>query len=111
MITTHVVDTARGTAAVGVTVILEMRQASAWSPISRGTTDASGRLMTLTETLPIAPGIYRLTFDIGTYHRNLGIAKPFFLEVKIAFSVRDTTEHYHVPLLLSPYGYSTYRGA
>ena len=67
--------------------------------------------MTLTEDLPLAPGIYRLTFDIGTYHRDLGLAKPFFPEVKIAFNVRDTAEHYHVPLLLSPYGYSTYRGA
>ena len=111
MITTHVLDTARGMPAVGVTVILEMRQASEWSPIGRGTTDAAGRLMTLTETLPLAPGIYRLTFDIGTYHRDLGLSKPFFPEVKIAFNVRDTSEHYHVPLLLSPYGYSTYRGA
>jgi 5-hydroxyisourate hydrolase len=111
MITTHVLDTARGEPAAGVTVILEMRQASAWSPIGRGVTDASGRLMTLTENLPLAPGTYRLTFDIATYHRDQGIAKPFFPEVRIAFNVRDTGEHYHVPLLLSPYGYSTYRGA
>lgn len=110
MITTHVLDTARGGPAAGVTVILEMRQASEWSPIGRGTTDASGRLMTLTEGLPLAPGTYRLTFDIGTYHRDQGMNKPFFPEVKIAFNVRDPGEHYHVPLLLSPYGYSTYRG-
>jgi 5-hydroxyisourate hydrolase len=110
MITTHVLDTARGGPAAGVTVILEMRQASEWSPIGRGTTDASGRLMTLTESLPLAPGTYRLTFDIATYHRDQGMSKPFFPEVKIAFNVRDTGEHYHVPLLLSPYGYSTYRG-
>jgi 5-hydroxyisourate hydrolase len=111
MITTHVLDTALGTPAVGVTVILEMRQASEWSPIGRGTTDSSGRLMTLTGELPIAPGIYRLTFDIAAYHRDHGINMPFFPEVKIAFNVRDTAEHYHVPLLLSPFGYSTYRGA
>jgi 5-hydroxyisourate hydrolase len=110
MITTHVLDTARGGPAAGVTVILEMRQASEWSPIGRGTTDASGRLMTLTESLPLAPGTYRLTFDIATYHLDQGMSKPFFPEVKIAFNVRDTGEHYHVPLLLSPYGYSTYRG-
>ena len=111
MITTHVLDTARGGPAAGVTVILEMRQASEWSPIGRGTTDASGRLMTLTEDRPLAPGTYRLTFDIGTYHRDQGMNKPFFPEVRIAFNVRDSGEHYHVPLLLSPYGYSTYRGA
>ncbi len=111
MITTHVLDTARGTPAAGVTVILEMRQASEWSPIGRGVTDATGRLMTLTEDRPLAPGTYRLTFDIATYHRDQGVTKPFFPEVKIAFNVRDTGEHYHVPLLLSPYGYSTYRGA
>ena len=111
MITTHVLDTARGTPAAGVTVILEMRQASEWSPIGRGVTDASGRLMTLTEDRPLAPGTYRLTFDIATYHRDQGVTKPFFPEVRIAFNVRDIKEHYHVPLLLSPYGYSTYRGA
>ena len=110
MITTHVLDTGRGTPAVGMTVILEMRQASEWSPIGRGTTDAKGRLVTLTEGLPLSPGAYRLTFDTGAYHRDQGIAAPFFPEVKIMFSVRDTAEHYHVPLLLSPFGYSTYRG-
>ena len=110
MITTHVLDIARGEPAAGVTVILEMRQASDWNPVGRGTTNANGRLTTLTEGLSLAPGIYRLTFDIGTYHHDQGIAKPFFPEVKIAFNVRDTGEHYHVPLLLSPYGYSTYRG-
>jgi 5-hydroxyisourate hydrolase len=111
MITTHVLDTARGIPAAGVAVILEMRHASEWSPIGRGTTDATGRLTTLTESLPLAPGTYRLVFDIGTYHRDQGITTPFFPEVKIAFNVRDTSEHYHVPLLVSPFGYSTYRGA
>lgn len=111
MITTHVLDTVRGGGAAGVTVILELRQASEWSPVARGTTDESGRLMTLTENFTIAPGTYRLTFDIASYHREQGITVPFFPEVKIAFNVRDTEEEYHVPLLLSPFGYSTYRGA
>ena len=110
MITTHVVDTALGTPAAGLTVILEIRQASEWSPVARGTTDDTGRLMTLTENWPLAPGTYRLTFDIASYHRALGITVPFFPEVKIAFNVRDTEETYHVPLILSPFGYSTYRG-
>lgn len=94
-----------------MTVILEMRQASEWIPIGRGTTDEQGRLMTLTEDRPLAPGTYRLTFDTGAYHRDHGLATPFFPEVKITFNVRDTAERFHVPLLLSPFGYSTYRGS
>jgi 5-hydroxyisourate hydrolase / 2-oxo-4-hydroxy-4-carboxy-5-ureidoimidazoline decarboxylase len=111
MITTHVLDTARGGPAVGMTVILEMRHASEWSPIGRGTTDESGRVTSLTTDKELAPGTYRLTFDTGTYHRDQGVGMPFFPEAKITFSVRDPDEHYHVPLLLSPFGYSTYRGA
>ena len=110
MITTHVLDTGRGIPAVGMTVILEMRQASEWSPIGRGTTDAQGRVVSLTEGLPFSPGTYRLTFDTGAYHRDQSIPTPFFSEVTITFSVRDTDVPYHVPLLLSPFGYSTYRG-
>ena len=111
MITTHVLDTARGGPAVGVTVILELRQASEWSPIGRGTTDENGRVASLTDDRELIPGTYRLTFDTGTYHREQGISVPFFPEAKITFNVRDIDEGYHVPLLLSPFGYSTYRGA
>jgi 5-hydroxyisourate hydrolase len=110
MITTHVLDIARGEPAEGMTVILELRQASEWTPIGRGTTDGSGRVTTLTEG-PVSPGTYRLTFDIGAYHRECGLIVSFFPEVKITFNVRDPDEHFHLPLLLSPYGYSTYRGA
>ena len=110
MITTHVLDTSRGVAAAGVTVILELRQASEWSPVGRGTTGDDGRLMTLTEGRPLTPGTYCLTFDAGAYHREQGITVPFFPEVKITFNVRDTSVHYHVPLLISPFGYSTYKG-
>ena len=108
MITTHVRDTSVGEPAVGVTVILELRQASEWVPVGRVTTDGKGRT-TLTEGRTLAPGTYRLTFDIAAYHRERGVAKPFFPEVKVAFVVRDTDEHYHVPLLLSPFGYTIYR--
>ena len=111
MITTHVLDTSRGEPAVGMSVILEIRQASEWSRIGRGTTGGNGRVDTLTEGKTIAPGTYRLTFDTGSYHRKQGIATPFFSEVKIMFNVRDTDQLYHVPLLLSAFGYSTYRGA
>ena len=79
-------------------------------PIGRGITDGKGRLATLTEGRALLPGTYRLTFDIGTYHREQGVTVPFFPEVRITFNIRDTDDHYHVPLLLSPFGYSTYRG-
>ena len=109
MITTHVLDIARGEPAVGITVILELRQASEWTPVGRGTTDEKGRLSTLTEG-PVSPGTYRLTFDIGSFHRNQGLNVPFFPQVRITFNVRDPDELFHIPLLLSPFGYSTYRG-
>jgi 5-hydroxyisourate hydrolase len=111
MITTHVLDTATGLPAAGITVILEMRQASEWSPVGRGVTDATGRLMTLTEDRPVLPGTYRLTFDTGDYHRDQGLGMPFFPEATVTFNVHEVAEHFHVPLLLSPYGYSTYRGS
>ena len=111
MITTHVLDTARGGPAVGITVILELRHHSEWSPIGRGATDESGRVTSLTTDKELVPGTYRLTFDTGTYLRDQGISMPFFPEAKITFYVHDPDEHYHVPLLLSPFGYSTYRGA
>jgi 5-hydroxyisourate hydrolase len=110
MITTHVLDTARGGPAVGVTVILELRQASQWTPVGRGVTDAKGRVTTLTSG-PIAPGVYRLTFDVADYQREMGFNVNFFPEVRITFNVEGTEEPYHIPLLLSPFGYTTYRGA
>jgi 5-hydroxyisourate hydrolase len=111
MITTHVLDTAAGQPAAGVTVILELRQTSEWMPVGRGETDADGRLSKLGDGRELSRGIYRLTFDTGTYHRGRSGEAPFFPEVTITFTVRDPEAHYHVPLLLSPYGYSTYRGS
>ena len=111
MITTHVLDIAKGTPAIGITVILEMRHADDWWPVGRGSTDSDGRLATLTDNRPLKPGTYRLTFDLGDYHRQEGLSVPFFPEAKVTFNIRDTDRDYHVPLLISPYGYSTYRGA
>ena len=111
MITTHVLDIAQGTPAVGITVILEMRHADDWWPVGRGNTGEDGRLNTLTDGRPLKPGTYRLTFDLGDYHRVQGLSQPFFPEAKVTFSIRDTDADYHVPLVISPFGYSTYRGA
>jgi 5-hydroxyisourate hydrolase len=111
MITTHVLDLGRGTPGVGISVVLEVRQQSEWAPVGRGTTDANGRVTTLTAGRPLAPGTYRLTFDIASYQRDRGVTTPFFPDATITFNVGNPGEHYHVPLLLSPFGYSTYRGS
>jgi 5-hydroxyisourate hydrolase len=110
MITTHVLDTSRGVPAAGVAVALEFLEAGEWRPIGRGTTDANGRVTALGQDRSLVPGEYRLTFDTAAYHRAHGIDVPFFPDVKVAFTVGDAAVHYHVPLLLSPFGYSTYRG-
>ena len=103
MITTHVLDTAQGRPASGVPVRLETRSAGTWSLVGEGQTDADGRLKTLVKG-KLAAGTYRLTFD--TRARS-----AFFPEVTILFEIADASAHYHVPLLLSPFGYSTYRGS
>ena len=111
-ITTHVLDTSRGRPASGVPVRLELETADgSWKQIGKGTTDADGRAKDL---LPVGfglhGGIYRLIFDTETYFAAQNI-EGFYREVTIVFTVRDPAQHYHVPLLLSPFGYSTYRGS
>lgn len=109
-ITTHILDTARGAPAVGVPVTLEALGPQGWRPLGTGTTDADGRLRTLLPVgQPAEQGMYRLTFDTGAYFRGQG-TEGFYPEVAVTFTVRDA-RHHHVPLLLSPYGYSTYRGS
>ncbi len=111
-ITTHVLDTSRGRPAAGVNIILERREdAGSWSLVGRGTTDGDGRLRTLVppETAN-RTGVHRITFDTGAYFRALG-TEGFYPEVVVVFDVRDASQHYHVPLLINPFGYSTYRGS
>ena len=111
-ITTHILDTSRGRPASGVRVVLELRSADDdWKEIGRGVTDADGRLKGLLPAgATLAEATYRLTFDTEGYFSSQNI-ESFYPEVIIVFSVRDRSEHYHVPLLLNPYGYSTYRGS
>ena len=110
-ITTHVLDTARGGPAAGVPVVLEVREPSgAFRELGRGATDADGRRRDLMAEGALVPGTYRLTFDTGAYFRALGVA-GFYPEAQVTFDIRDASQHYHVPLLLSPFGYSTYRGS
>ena len=112
MITTHVLDTARGCPADGIRVVLEQIDANEqWQVVGHGATDGNGRLGTLVaKTVEPAPGIYRLTFDTRAYFAARGI-RAFFPHVAVTFEVPDVGSHYHVPLLLSPFGYTTYRGS
>jgi 5-hydroxyisourate hydrolase len=110
-ITTHVLDVSRGKAAAGVAVVLEQREASgSWKQLSRGATNADGRMEDLLKPGSRAEaGAYRLTFESDAYFRSSGTAS-FYPQIQIIFQVTNPAEHHHVPLLLSPFGYSTYRG-
>ena len=110
-ITTHVLDTSLGRPAAGVPVTLEFKARDGWRVLGRGLTDPDGRLRDLLPAgHPLEEGRYRLTFDTGSYFGARGV-QVFYADVIVAFVVRDGAEHYHVPLLLSPFGYSTYRGS
>ena len=111
-ITTHILDVSSGSQARGVSVLLwQQLENSAWKIIGKGVTDEDGRLGDLLDPDAILQtGNYRLTFETGTYFAELQI-EGFYPRVTIEFTVRDATQHYHVPLLLSPFGYSTYRGS
>lgn len=110
-ITTHVLDTALGLPAAGIGVMLDRRaEDGRWDAVGRGHTDNDGRLKTLyPTTAPLEPGIYRLTFDTGRYFESLDV-DAFYPEVVVIVEAREGETHYHVPLLLGPFGYTTYRG-
>jgi len=111
MITTHVLDTAAGRPARGVPVVLERAGApGTWETVGSGVTDNDGRNRELTPSGPVDPGVYRIRFETDAYFRASNTA-GFFPVVEIQFTIADGAQHYHVPLLLSPYGYSTYRGS
>ena len=110
-ITTHVLDLVRGKPAAGISVTLEMQSGRDWKAAGSGATDANGRCGDLLAAhAKVARGVYRLRFDVAAYFRVQG-TETFYPEISIAFEVRDPGEHYHVPLLLSPCGYTTYRGS
>ena len=110
MITTHVLDTARGRPAQGVPIVLEHATGDGWQLLGSATTDADGRARDLVaDATALAHGRYRLTFDTGAYFSGRGEA-AFYPEVTVVFTVA-ADGHHHVPLLLSPFGYSTYRGS
>ena len=110
-ITTHALDTSIGRPAAGVAVELEVLAAGGWEPVGAGLTDEQGRLGDLLPegAAPMA-ATYRMRFDTGAYFARRGV-DTFFPAVTVEFTVSDPGEHHHIPLLVSPFGYSTYRGS
>lgn len=107
-ISTHVLDTARGVPAVGMPVALQRMVGRTWTPLAIAATDASGRVTDLGDD-DLEEGQYRLTFDTASYF-STSDQTAFFPEVIVTFAVAGGGQHYHVPMLLNPFGYSTYRG-
>src|SRR5688572_27593790 len=108
-ITTHILDISIGQPAAGVMVRLD-RQTNdgGWETIGSQKTDTDGRARDLVpEGEPLIATVHRLTFEVGSYFKG----ESFYPEVVITFMVKNASQHYHVPLLLSPFGYSTYRGS
>lgn len=114
-LSTHVLDTSRGSPAEGVRIDLHRVDGAGRQFVATATTNATGRTdAPLVADGRLEPGTYELTFGAGDYFRRTGVAisdPPFLGEVVVRVGIADATGHYHVPLLLSPYGYSTYRGS
>jgi 5-hydroxyisourate hydrolase len=109
-ITTHVLDLATGRPAAGVQVALDRRTPRGWEPVAEAVTDPDGRVRDWPGAAPGDGGVHRIRFATGAYFAAAGVAS-FHPEVAVVFEVADAREHCHVPLLLSPFGYSTYRGS
>lgn len=110
-ISTHILDVARGKPAADVPVTLEQLRDGAWHRVGEGRTDADGRVKSLLPAgAALEAGTFRASFAILAYVQEHH-AKGFYPEVSITFLVENPAEHFHVPLLLSPWGYSTYRGS
>ncbi|MBU6454183.1 MAG: hydroxyisourate hydrolase [Cyanobacteria bacterium REEB67] len=109
-ITTHVLDTSLGRPAAGVHITLELMKSSGFKEIARGVTNDDGRVSDLIGDQSLVAGVYKITFETKDYFAASG-RPAFYPSVPIIFEVGKAEEHYHVPLLLSPFGYSTYRGS
>ncbi len=113
-VSTHVLDTGTGRPAAGIAARLLRRTDGYWEQVGQGTTAVDGRIKDfgITDLGPagLPEGVYRIEFDTGAYFGSAGV-ESFFPEVALTFTVASASEHYHVPLLLSPFAYSTYRGS
>jgi 5-hydroxyisourate hydrolase len=108
-LSTHVLDAGRGRPASGVPVTLHRQVGADWELLGTGLTDSDGRVGGLAPD-GLHSGVHRLEFDTGAYFTASG-QTGFYPEVQVTFDIADPDQHYHVPLLLSPYAYSTYRGS
>lgn len=109
-LSTHVLDTALGKPAAGIPLVLSRQSAGAWAEVGQGVTDADGRCRTLLGESALQSGLYRLRFGIAPYFARQRSA-PLYPYVEIVFTVADPAEHFHIPLLVSANGYTTYRGS
>ncbi|MFC4932495.1 hydroxyisourate hydrolase [Massilia sp. GCM10023247] len=106
----HILDLQSGQPTAGVAVTLEQRDGPQWRALGSAVTDAQGRIRALYPAgKPLAAGAYRVVFKTGDHYAKLR-QPTFFEQIPVEFKIENTTQHYHIPLLLSPYGYSTYRG-
>jgi 5-hydroxyisourate hydrolase len=105
MISTHILDTTKGAPAAGVQVLLEKRQDEGWNRLGIDKTNVDGRIVF---DCPKEVGVYRLTFFVEDYFKQ---EEFFFMNTPVVFHIKSIERKYHVPLLLNPYGYSTYRGS
>lgn len=109
-ITTHILDTTRGKPAQGVSISLHQQKGADWLKLAEGKTNADGRIADLLAKETVLPiGVYKMRFEVQPYFEALGIT-AFYPFVEIIFNLNEG-EHYHIPLLLNPFGYSTYRGS
>lgn len=111
-ITSHVLDTTRGKPAAGITVVVEVSKApDRWAELARSVTNSDGRINRFTPDLtPFSPGLYRLRFLTAAYFTAQG-THGFYPEIDVTVQIDDPAQHYHIPLLLSAFGYTTYRGS
>ncbi len=109
-ISTHVLDITRGRPAKDLAITIARKEGDAYTTLKSGKTDADGRIKDLVPEGTLVAGTYRISFDTGAYFAALG-TEGFYPEASIVFTIKDAEQHYHVPLLLSPFGYSTYRGS
>lgn len=107
MISTHILDTTKGLPASGVSISLFKKDGENWLKLAEGHTNSDGRL---SFDIPKSQGIYQLNFEIENYFKNIN-SDHFFMNTPVIFNITNVDRKYHVPLLLNPYGYSTYRGS
>ncbi|MBX5482352.1 MAG: hydroxyisourate hydrolase [Myxococcaceae bacterium] len=111
-LSTHVLDVSLGRPAANLPILLEAQiGATGWKELARGVTNADGRIKDfLPSGTSLSAGVYRLTFDTAAYFASKK-TRGFYPYVQVVFEIAEAGEHYHVPLLLSPFGFSTYRGS